>query len=374
MKQILSMTALLVGAGLMVLAEPAPGQTGLVLYETKPEAPQREEGLAFVELDPESDAFGEVLSEIPLPPDFVGHHLFYTPDRSEAYLTGLGRNELIVLDTTHQPWTERRVPVPSCTVGEDIVFEGDRWYLTCLGSSTVVVGDATTDEVLYSWEMEEPWTHGIAVRPDLGQILVTSTANPADPTEMGRSILALDIETGQQIASYETTYDDAAGPVEIFFLPERDIPMAYVTNLAGDLWLARWNAEASSFEMSQAFDFRRAGHGMALEVYFDGRDRAFVTTALPGAIHELDISHPEEPRLVQSVLTAGGAHHVVFDEEHSMAWVQNGLLNMPGINDGSITVVDLEMGEVVDVIDAFRSRDMTVNMIELMPDQSTHSH
>lgn len=46
-----------------------------------------------------------------------------------------------------------------------------------------------------------------------------------------------------------------------------------------------------------------------------------------------------------------GAHHLVFSEKGSLALVQNWLANIEGINDGSISVVDLERMETIWQID-----------------------
>jgi hypothetical protein len=56
-------------------------------YETKPadslkalnltSPRERREGIAIIDVDPESPAFGKILMDIPLPPDLVAHHIFY---------------------------------------------------------------------------------------------------------------------------------------------------------------------------------------------------------------------------------------------------------------------------------------------------------
>ena len=60
-------------------------------YESKPDQSVRKEGLAIIEVDPTSPAFGKILMDIPLPPDLVAHHIFYNRDVSKAYITALGK-------------------------------------------------------------------------------------------------------------------------------------------------------------------------------------------------------------------------------------------------------------------------------------------
>ena len=359
----------------------AAEQTAVVLYETKGTATPRHEALAFVEIDPEAPDFGEILAEIPLPSDMIAHHVFYNPSRDKAYVTSLGRSELTVFDVTAFPWRKTVVDVPECVVGEDVAFSEklDRWYLTCMGSSVIVVGDGETDEVIETVPTPEPWPHGVTVRDDLGRILATSTEDAADPTRLGDSIVEFDLETMEHLATYRTTASDDApsSPVEIFFVPGAEPPVAYVTNAASaDLWLAEWQPGEKRFDLRQVFDFAPLGQEIPLEVYFDeGATRAFVTTTAPGHVNAFDITDPLHPKHIGAAETAPGAHHLAFSDDGRLAFVQNGLANIEGINDGSISVVELATMEKVGSIDTFKDAGFTVNMIELLPDaEGAHSH
>ena len=119
----------------------------LLNYESKPGQPVRREGIAIMDIDPDSADFGKILMEIPLPSDLVAHHIFFNRDRSKAYITALGKSLLHVVDLTRFPYRLRAIEVPDCLVGEDLVVSEDNrtWYLTCMGSSTVIMGDAVTD-------------------------------------------------------------------------------------------------------------------------------------------------------------------------------------------------------------------------------------
>src|SRR5712692_11036693 len=120
----------------------------LLNYETKPEQIVRKEGLAVIDVDPKSPSFGKLLMEIPLPPDLVAHHIYFNRDKSKAYVTALGKSILHVMDLPRFPYRIKAVAVPDCQVLEDVVFSEDSrtWYLTCMGSSKVVMGDASTDK------------------------------------------------------------------------------------------------------------------------------------------------------------------------------------------------------------------------------------
>ena len=101
---------LLVTLGLLVLwASPASAEIlALLNYESKPDQPVRREGIAIMDIDPESSDFGKILMEIPLPSDLVAHHIFFNRDRTKAYITALGKSLLHVVDLTQFPLSAAR--------------------------------------------------------------------------------------------------------------------------------------------------------------------------------------------------------------------------------------------------------------------------
>jgi len=77
---------------------------------------------------------------------------------------------------------------------------------------------------------------------------------------------------------------------------------------------------------------------------------------------------PSQPKLLQTIPTAPGAHHVAFSPDEKLAFVQNSLLNLPGMSDGSITVVDLAAGKAVASIDTLKNMGLNPNCIVLLPE------
>ena len=115
---------------------------------------------------------------------------------------------------------------------------------------------------------------------------------------------------------------------------------------------------------------------MTLEVYFNAAvDRAYVTSAMPGHLNAFDITDPRAPKHLWATETAGGAYHLVFSPDGSRAYVQNSLLNLDGMNDGSISVINLATGAKIDSIDTFKNAGLTINTIVLTPEaEDFHSH
>jgi hypothetical protein len=85
--------------------------------------------------------------------------------------------------------------------------------------------------------------------------------------------------------------------------------------------------------------------------------------------------NPKYPEFMKSVPAAEGAHHVVFSPDRRYAFVQNNLLNMEGLSDGSITVIDMTIAEPVASVDTLKNRGLNPNCIVLLPEWSTgHGH
>lgn len=380
------LTAFLLGGGLFVAGtgEARAEILAMMNYESKtPESLKalklsgeqpREEGIAVVDVDPESPAFGQVLMTIPLPPDLVAHHIFYDRRMEKAYVTSLGKGELHVMNMQSFPYRLKKIEVPQCQMGEDVIFTEDNrtWYLTCMNSANVVVGDVATDRILKTIEIPGTYPHGLAVHSGIDRVLVTDTVS-GDLKTAHESITVIEASSGRILGKKKLSLKDSPSgeaPVEILFVPGANPPVAYVTNMfGGTLWTATWNPETEDFDVAQAFDFNPMGMGVPLEMYFNSAvDRLYVTTAKPGHLHVFDISaHPAKPELLKTLPAAEGAHHVAITLDEKYAFVQNALLNLPGMSDGSVTVIDLEREEVVAEMTTLKDQGFNPNSIVLLP-------
>lgn len=339
----------------------------------------RQEGIAVIDVDPNSPNFKKIVETLPLPPDLVAHHIFYNRNSTKAYVTSLGKSELGVIDMTKRPFAVKQVAVPDCKIGEDVVFSADntRWYLTCLGSANVIMGDAVKDVPTQTIALSHPYPHGISIHDGIDRILVTNTVRGSDLGDAGEMVTAIEASTGKVLESYKVSNKPSPSgeaPVEVVFVPGTNPPVAYVTNMyGGTLWTATWDTAKKGFNVAQAFDFGSVKAGVPLEIYVvskNGRpDRLHVTTAKPGHLHVFDISqNADQPKLLKSIATAEGAHHVAYTKDGRFAYVQNSLLNLPSMNDGSITLVDLNKGEAVDSIDTLKDQGFAPNSIVLLPE------
>lgn len=353
-------------------------------YESKPDQKIRKEGLAVIDVDPGSPSFGKMLMDIPLPPDLVAHHIFYNRDFSKAYITALGKSVLHVMDLTRYPYRLKAVSVPDCQVLEDLVVSEDNrtWYLTCMGSSNVIMGDATRDHPIKTIAAAPPQSafishpHGISIHNGIDRVLITSTVKPDDLADAGETITVLEAGSGKVLSTHKVSQKPSpskAAPVEVMFFHPADPPVAHITNmLEGTLWAATWNAQSKDFSFRQIDDYGPRGQGIALEMLYNRKgDRLFVTTAKPGHVNVYDNTDPQHPTFLKAIPAAPGAHHLVFSEDERYLFVQNSLLNLPEMSDGSITVIDVAKGEPIASIDTLKNQGFNPNCIVLLPDAHT---
>jgi DNA-binding beta-propeller fold protein YncE len=357
-------------------------------YESKPaeqlkslklsgDVPRRE-GLAIVDVDPESSNFGRIVSDIPVDPKTVAHHIFYDRTMSKAYITGLQQPALQVLDLGKNPYRLSTIETPPCKLGEDVILDeaNERWFLTCMGSANVIVGEVATDKVIGEIQLPGTYPHGLAVNTAIDRILVTSTITPdlTGPDEFISVVRASDLELLGKIKMSDAESPSKVAPVEVFFVPGVEPATAIVTNMFGHTLEALvWDAGAEEFKRETIFDFTTVGAHVPLEIYFDDNEtaqRMYVTTAMkPGHLHIFDISEgPTEPKLMKQIETADGAHHVGFTTDFKYAFVQNSFLNLPDMSDGSVSIVDLEKGELVATMETLKNAGFNPNSLTLLPE------
>lgn len=335
----------------------------------------RREGIAIIDVDPNSPAFGQILSDIPMSPDNILHHIFYDRSMTKAYIASLAEPSLQVMDMRKNPFRIKTIDVKGCSFAEDVIFDeaNENWYLTCMDSANVFVGKVATDEVIAEIKLPGTYPHGLGVHTGIDRIIVTSTvsADLKTPDDVVTILKASTFEVlGQKKLSLKKGQSGEA-PVEVLFVPDAKTPIAYVTNMFGaTLWALSWDAALEDFVPKQVFNFNDLKAGIALEMYFNQKgDRLYVTTGVPGHFHIFDISaDPLNPKLLKSIPTAEGAHHVGISKDEKYAFVQNSLLNLPGMSDGSVTVIDLERQKVVKSMDTLKDAGLTPNSIVLLPE------
>jgi hypothetical protein len=336
---------------------------------------ERREGVAIIDVDPESSDFGKWLVDIPLDPTGIAHHIFYDRSMSKAYMTSLASPALQVMDLKSFPPKFSTIDVPNCSLAEDVIFDdaNEYWYLTCMNSANVWQGKVSNDTITGEIKLPGTYPHGLAVDTNIDRIVVTSTikADLTDPDEVVSIVKASTLEPIGTIKVSSKESPSGTAPVEIVRAPGDGPSTFLISNMfAGNIWALTWDEASQDFASSMVYDFTPSGVGVVLEIYFDKTgDKMMVTTANPGNLHIFDVSGGiMEPKLLKTIATGGGAHHVGFTKDGRYGFVQNSFLNLPGMKDGSVSVVDLSKGEVVASMDTLKNAGFNPNVIILLPE------
>jgi DNA-binding beta-propeller fold protein YncE len=230
-----------------------------------------------------------------------------------------------------------------------------------------------TDEITGEIKLPGTYPHGLGVDTGIDRIVVTSTikADLTDPDEVVSIVRASTLEPLGTIKLSTKPSPSGEAPVEILLAPGDGPPVFLVTNMFGaTLWALTWNEATQEFDASQVIDFNPIGAGVVLEMYFNSAgDRLYITAPVPGQLQIFDVSGGVlDPKLLKTIATGEGAHHVAFTKDGKYAFVQNSFLNLPGMADGSVTVVDLVKGEAIASMDTLKNAGLNPNLIVLLPE------
>lgn len=363
-------------------AAPSPGLTFVDYRHLNGGA----DGLALMDLDPESPDFGKILQQVAMGPGVLPHHLYFNRDQSKLYNTALGGERLYTVglqrDDKGFPTITEITPIDvgDNLVGEDIYFteDGSRFYMTFMGGrggerdGTVGVFDAKTNaliEVISADEPTDPTSdepfilhpHGISANEELGLLMVTSS-QPMSGTRFGNTVTTIDLQTNQLIKTQlvADSPEDRSLPVEVMLLRDDLPPYALAsTTMGGDIWIAPYDEAAKHFgDFTKVIDSDKEGLGVALEFYIHtdhhGAKELYISFGVPGVINVYSLDALPALPLKRTLPAGPGAHHMTFFETRSgreVVVVQNNLLNLEGINAGTLMAVDIHSGEVLQTLD-----------------------
>ena len=348
--------------------------TALINYRTIEDSRQKD-GLAIIDLNPHSETFGDILQDAPIGKGVLMHHPFYNSDKSKLYNTSLMGEELYrvnlhdnkILDVTP-------LDTGSCVVGEDMIFskDGQKFYLTCMGSNNIMVFDANTDQLIgeiFADQNENPnaftkYPHGISADENIDRMIVTQTVSPTldDPQS---NVSVIEFSTGEILSTIELAKnpDVPSAPVEVLFHP--DYSVAYVSNmLDGTIWVLEWDENTESFITTLVDDGEEREHSWPLDLNIAPNGNLFISFAIPGVVNEYSLKVPQQPELLRTLPAMPGAHHTLFSEDEKYMYVQNNLLNLDGLNSGTISVVELISGNQIAIINDMLENGMMIESID----------
>ena len=275
-------------------------------------AAQQQEGIAIIDVDPASPAFGKIVTDIPLPPDLVAHHIFYNKDH-QGY-----RGARQVRATCHRHEEAAlyagRGRDPGCSVLEGVVFSEDNqaFYVGCMGAERLG-RDAVAYKPLRTVSLDKPYPHGVVIEEDRS-IARDSTVRATDLGDAGEAISVVELSAGESRSARSRSRTRRrlrakrrSNSCCAWRQSTRRLCHQHVWRHA---LINRWDTQKKDFEAAQAFDFASVRNSVPLEIYFNGKgNRLYVTTAKPGELHIFDVSgNVEQPKLIKSIPIAEGHH------------------------------------------------------------------
>ncbi len=403
---------ILFGSGLILIgmssaqAQNREESQGMVLLRGLPTLDTKH-SVAIVELDPESDRFGEILSEVEQPDiEHPLHHLYYSPN-GRLYSTGLDPScSLAEIGLSRDSNGAPVISGFTCLdtqgqmVGEDIMWttsNGQEYmFVTFMGGTggddggSVGVFDPQTNEVVKIIEARksqvgegEPYImypHGISAFED--RMVVTSTVHPDLATGVGNVLTIIDLNTLEPIENIlvekEKPLDFPSSPVEVLFArpgmhPEIQPAILANTMFGFETWKVPYDASSKTFGAPEVI-YSGVANDTAVPLEFYGtEDELFISHALPGVVKRYELA--ALPELVSSgpdIVADPGAHHMIFFTSASgreLIAIQNNLLNLGNgaeddptdvdfiadLNAHTISVHDLETGERIATVN-FKER------------------
>ena len=192
-----------------------------------------------------------------------------------------------------------------------------------------------------------------------------------DPNVEGNPLMAI-----MDVAAVEDVAEDQLDTMteQVYGTQDRDHPGVAVFRSLGNYCISGPVQVLNLIYFPTVFvnPFKRAGEKAEepLESYFSANEaRLDVTTAKPGKFHIFDLSADRtEVSLVKTLDVGEGAHHVAFAKDGRDAWVQNSFINLPGMSEGSISVIDMQSLTVVDTINTFIENGFNPNCMVLLPE------
>lgn len=353
--------------------------------------------VAIIELDPESENFGNIISEFEQPDmELPLHHMYYSPT-GRLYATGLdpacSLAEIgLARDASGNPTVKGFdcLDTKGQIVGEDIMWHSangkDYMFVTFMGGvggkdgGSVGVFDPQTNAVVKIIEARQSqvgegkpfimYPHGISAFED--RMVVTSTIHPDLATGVGNTITVIDLNTLEPIENIVTEkakpVNFPSSPVEVLFVRPSIVPNAkpavLVNTMFGfETWKIPYDAATKKFGSPEViYSGVENKTGVPLEFY-GNETELFISHALPGVVKRYKLSAlPDLVPAGPDIKADAGAHHMIFYTSKSgrkLIAVQNNLLNLgnakdndptdidfiAGVNAHTITVHDLKTGE-----------------------------
>ena len=211
----------------------------------------------------------------------------------------------------------------------------------------------------------------IVISPaDAFEILAVKAVAEDDKSDF---LIRIDLDSGEEISRQLVSKNDPSvqsAPTELLKIPGSNPPAAFVVSMfAPKLRVATWDASVLEFKIETVFDFTPLKSSFLMELTNNSsQGRLYVTEAKPGRLHVLKISQkPLSLKLIKTIKLAEGARQAALSRDGKYIFIQNSYLNLPGMSDGTITVVEQKSLKVVGSMNILKDQGLNPNSIILLP-------
>jgi hypothetical protein len=310
--------------------------------------------LAVVNFDQDSPDYGKVIAEAPLPePGATGnefHHIGLSADGKTVACGGLlsvlkGQNEVFFFDVSNPaaPRFLSSANPPLSSITDDFLALPDGGFLvTMMGGAQghapgrVVEFDEHLN-LLHEYPDNPPADgfnpHGISVRPEVNLMVTSDFVCPS--TTLGVVPGGVDFRGSARVWDFKRReilrtieLPGAGGTIDVKLIPTDPAERGYTAGMLNDqLYLLNTKQGTAR----AVFDFgtvAKGGWPQLMKITRDGK-RLFISLNQAGKIAMLDISHPEEPKLLK-ILDLGansGPHYIALTSDEKRLVISDYFLN-----------------------------------------------
>ncbi len=346
-----------IGIGALALAGAGPGGPSPEKYLfvwTGDQARKAPDFLAVVNFDEASPAYGKVITAVPLPPPGEAgnepHHVGLSEDGRVLATGGLlsvlkGQHEIFfwdVSDPSEPRFISSADPPLSSVTDEFHALPGGGFLVTMMGGAQ---GHAPGRLVEFDRDLrlvaEHPADppqdgfnpHGLSIRPEANLMVTSDFICPAttlhaapDGLTLRGSVRVWDYR--RRIILRTITLPTPAGTIDVRLIPHDRRLRAYTAGMTDDrLYLVDTQAGTAA----PVFDFSTISPGgwpQLMRITRDGK-RLFISMNQAGKVAMLDVSRPEEPRLLKALdLGSGsGPHYIALSRDEKRLVISDYFLN-----------------------------------------------
>lgn len=298
------------------------GQHESLLYVWTRDADGREtDALSVVDVDPESETFGEILYMAPTGSSAnEAHHFGYTASAERIFGGGLFSNELFVYDLSadpHRPQLERVVDLdPTGYSGPHTLYAVPGGVMIAMLGSVDGGGPAGLIKLDDDGDFVEAWPqaghsgapdymYDVGVKPEMNRMITSAWAHPhhvqtmggAPPETVGNEVVVWDWKKKEILRVEEL---DAA-PLEVRWLHGSEARGGFINCAYGNsVWYWEDDDRDGEIEFHRVIETGEDSAPADMRISYDNR-YLYVSLWGGGAVEQYDIADPRNPELVDRI-------------------------------------------------------------------------